>query len=193
MRSTRRGTVLALVVMLGISGCAARSDIPPAVTSGVVMSMPHFDSVREASVAADAVVLGTITALIATTSDDGGVAGSAGIPMQVYEVRVERGIRGSAAGPTVRLAWLANASDEAAPLAVGQRYLFLADRLTAAQAPGMSNYVPLLVPVGGNQGVLDVDPSAVKATVHGGAPRSLRTGESRSNSWSLATVVSAIA
>jgi hypothetical protein len=156
-------TVMVLGMLL--AGCSQEDD-PGADLLGA--DRPTFTSVAALNRDADAAVVGTVDGVIGTELDNGGNPESdsagGGTPMTLLRFSVERTIRGQAPA-TITLAWpdSAGTEDLVSELRTGERVVLWLDHLTAEQAPGLDLVNDVWVPLGGDDGVMDVKGQAVRA------------------------------
>ncbi len=154
------GTVRALLATLGAAAIIAASAGCGVVRSGSASDYPDYPSVEDLAQAADVVVLGTIGEQIGTELDRGGNSeDSIGIPMKFHEVMVTQVVAGDV-NKTLVLAWIDHAErpeEGLSDVKAGQQTLLFLERRTSAEAPGIKSQDEFYVPVGGDNGVFDVD------------------------------------
>lgn len=153
-------TVRALSATLGVATIMAASVGCGVVRSGSASDYPDYPSVEDLTQAADVVVLGTISKQIGTEFDRGGNSeGSVGIPMKFHDVTVTQVLAGDVDKSLV-LAWIDHAErpeEGLSDVKAGQQTLLFLERRTPAEAPGIKSQDEFYVPVGGDNGVFDVD------------------------------------
>lgn len=158
LRPNRRKAMIALssIVMCSMLGCTGSPTTPLETTTGAEGVKKVYASVEDVVKEAPYIFRGRVADVVARRTDDGGNPAGGGIPMVFYSVSVAQYFK--AAGPrdsTVTLAW-ADSEGLAAPVEMGSSYVFLAERLTADQVPGVADLAPMFSPLAGDAGVIDM-------------------------------------
>lgn len=191
---SRRKVFLGLPI-LALSACSSSSTPPLSESTTQAGIGPSFSSVDELAAKSAFIFSAHITRERGRKIDDGGLGREAGgIPMVFYTATVAEAFRGGLRkGERITVAWLdQQGEDGATPLGLGDDYVFFAERVVAQDAPGIAEFAPAFVPLGGDDGVLDLSDGRLQP--HGESRvRQLRLGDaSPADSWTLSDVRAAI-
>lgn len=163
----------AVFVLLSPCGACSAVDSPQGSTAVVeaAIDSPSYPSVVALNENSDSTVVGTVGQLIGREVDDGGNSeDSGGTPMAIYAVSVQRVLRGSAPDE-IAIAWLDASNVKAEPavskMVTGQQVVLWLDHLSAVEAPGIDLVDEVWVPIGGDNGVMDLEGQVATArSVH---------------------------
>lgn len=157
--SVRMG--LAALICGILTGCAGTSN----ESVGSSADYPLYESVSALTGDSDAILVVEVGALASTEMDNGGddSDGNAGVPMAFWHATVVRVLAeesGEEPGDNVVVAWPdldKDSMQDRSRLESEQIVVLFAKRLTPIDAPGIETQDVFYVPLGGDNGVLDVD------------------------------------
>lgn len=157
------------VMLLSLSSCGSSggSDMrqPESARTTMAVAAPDFVTVKDLARNSSVYVRGTIGGIISREADDGGLGDASGIaqvPVKFVALEVTQSSDPElvAVGSAVPVIWSdlgpGLQSDQASDLVEGAEVLIFAETLTAADAPGIQTVERFLAPVGGENGVFDV-------------------------------------
>ncbi len=153
-RSVAAPAVLAVVLAVSLAGCAGA---PRHIEADYAV----HGSVSALTYSSDVVVVGRVGSAVAREIDGGGDSEDrpgVGLPMVFHRVEVTRTMSGSP-GRSVIVAWPDSrrvSMEGATPVSAGQELVLFLERLSPAQAPGITSVRDFYVPVSGDNGVFDV-------------------------------------
>ena len=157
-------TVASLLCGCGNGATAPGSDGGTAVDQTTTSQVGsgaarEWTDITTLAASSDAVVIGTIGEVFATEIDKGGDKSAPGIPMKFFEFRSEETLSGTLQEPSY-LAWLdtgeGGSVEGVSQMMPGDRVLIFAELLSSKEMPGIHSVDAALVPLSGDNGVLDV-------------------------------------
>lgn len=184
-----RAVILAVAVTLPLTACAAATTPSPDPEKRYfAVAGPQFADLESLNSAADVVVLAHMTDEVGRELDDGGTGQTTkdgsprGIPTVIYNVTVDRVVRGTAPKAIV-VSWVdtqvAVNDYQTLPLLKDRPVLLYLDLVTDAESPGIDLVGNHYVVVGGDMGAFDITnagavarSAAVRAAKAGGTPAS---------------------
>ncbi len=149
--------VLTVVLAVSMAGCA---EAPRQIEADYAV----HQSVSSLTYSSDVVVVGRVGSVVAREVDGGGDSENrpgVGLPMVFHHVEVTRTMSGSP-GRSVIVAWPDSrrvSMEGATPVSAGEELVLFLERLSPAQAPGITSVRDFYVPVSGDNGVFDVQSS----------------------------------
>lgn len=155
--------VLAALACGLLSACGSLAK--ESISSGGSGDSPVYASVSALARQSDAILVVEVGSVASREFDNGGddSDGDPGIPMVFWHaevVDVLAGRSGEEPGEDIRLAWPdldREPSQDRSRLSAGQVIVLFAKRLTPVDAPGIDTQKVFYVPLGGDNGVLDLD------------------------------------
>jgi hypothetical protein len=191
-----------LLCLCASTGCArgdGGDNADPTKRPTLSTSKAEYPTVSALGDAAETIVLGRVSGVIAKEEDNGGRAGNPSLPVVLYSFSVTRVVEGNEIASEIPILWSDTDlvdMDGVSPLdGSGEMLLFLKHKVSAVDAPGIDSVDEFYVPLSSDNGVFDVARSGTTGTARSDTVLSLDgshgTTHSGDRTWPLPAILRA--